>query len=90
MAALFADEFLAMMSVQLDCDLVAHGAAGDEERRLAPENLSRALLQTVDGGVFGVNVVANLGFKHRTPHLRRRLGDGVAAQVDGGSGGHRF
>ena len=86
-AALLADDLLPMRGVQLDRDLVAHGSAGHEQRRLAAEDLSRALLQPVDGRVFAVNVVADLGFEHGAPHLGRGLGDGVAAQVDGGGGG---
>ncbi len=82
MAALFADDLLPVRGVQLDRDLVAHGAAGHEQRRFASEDLRRALLQPIDGRVFAVNVVANLGFEHGAPHLGRGLGYGVGAQVD--------
>jgi hypothetical protein len=85
-AALLANHLLAMMSVQLDRDLVAHGPAGNKQRRLAPENGGRHGFQTIDGRVLAVHVVADFGFEHGPPHFGRRLGDGVAAQVDASSG----
>ena len=81
-AALFADHLLAVMGVQLDRDLIAHGSAGHKQRGLAAEDLRRALLQPIDGWVFAINVVANFGLEHGAAHLGRRLGEGVAAQLN--------
>ena len=81
-AARLADHLLPVMGVQLDRDLVAHGSAGHKQRRFTAEDLRRALLQTVDGRVLAVNVVADFGFKHGAAHLGRRLGEGVAAQFN--------
>ena len=67
-AALFADDFLSGASMQFDGDLVAHGAAGDKECGFAAENGGGTTLQAVDGRVFGVNVVADFGLEHGTPH----------------------
>ena len=33
-------------------------------------DFGRALFQTIDGGVFAINVVAHFGFGHGAPHLR--------------------
>jgi hypothetical protein len=77
-----ADHFFAMVGVQLHRDGVAHGAGGDEQRGLFAGDFGGAAFQQVYGGVFAINIVANLGFEHRPAHLRRGLGDGVAAQVD--------
>src|SRR5260370_840256 len=80
-AALFANHFVAVMRPHLDGDEIPHAARGHKQRRLFPENLRRALLQLVDRRVFSVNVVANLGLRHRPPHLRRRPRHGIAPQI---------
>ena len=83
MAALFANDLLPGASVNFDGDLVPHSAAGNKNRGLASEYFCRTLFQPIDGWVFAVNIVANLGLRHRAAHFCRRLGDGVAAQVNG-------
>src|SRR5882724_1950476 len=82
MSARFADHLMAMLGVQFDGDGIAHGAGGHVECRFLAGDLGGALLQTVDGGIFTVNVIAHFGFRHRTPHCGRWFGDSVAAQVD--------
>src|SRR5947209_10784691 len=79
---LFADDLLSMMRVDLDGNLVAHGAGGNKNGGFPPENLCGPLLQPVDRGVFTINVIANLSFSHGAAHFGSRLGDGVAAQVN--------
>jgi hypothetical protein len=79
---LFADDLLSRLRVDLDRNLVSHGAARDEGRGFALENGRRALLEPVDRGIFAVNVVAHHGDLHCLAHFGRRLGYGVAAQVD--------
>ena len=81
-SALFADDLLAMMGVQLDRNLVAHGSAGNKQRRLAAEDLGRDRFQAIDGRVVTVHIVTNFGLKHGAAHLRRGLGNRVATQVD--------
>src|SRR5882724_7079215 len=72
MSARFADHLMAMLGVQFDGDGIAHGAGGHVECRFLAGDLGGALLQTVDGGIFTVNVIAHFGFRHRTPRSVRR------------------
>ncbi|MEJ2677183.1 MAG: hypothetical protein P8011_18725 [Acidihalobacter sp.] len=65
-----------------DGDQVAHGAAGHEQRRLHAQALRGEPLEFVDGGVFAVDVVADLGPHHGLAHGLGRLGQRVAAHVD--------
>ena len=79
--ALLAEDLLAGLGEDLDADLVAHRARRHEERRLAAEERGYALLQAVDGRVVAEHVVADLGLRHRAPHVGARARDGVAAEV---------
>ena len=88
MRARLADDLLAVLGVQLDGDGVSHGAGRHEQARLLAEDLGGAPLQPVDGGVFAVHVVADLGLRHGAPHGGGRAGDGVAAQIDKLAGTH--
>src|SRR5579859_2208270 len=81
-AALFADDLVSRAGVDLDGDLVTHGAAGNKDGGLAPEKLRSALLKAIDGWIFAVNIVADLGLSHGTAHLCRGLGHCIAAQID--------
>ena len=65
MSARFADDLLAVLGVQADRDLVAHGAAGHKQRSLAAEDFRGARFQAIDGRVFAVDIVAHLGCCHR-------------------------
>ena len=76
------DDLIAALAVGEDGHQVAHGAAGHEEAGFLAEHLGSAFLEAVDGGVFAVDVVADLGASHGLPHGLGGLGDGVAAQVD--------
>jgi hypothetical protein len=69
--------------VDRDGGLVGHGAAGDEERRRLAQQLRRHGLEPVHGGVFEVDVVADLGLDHCLAHGGRREGDRIAAQIEG-------
>ena len=82
MRAHVADHFLAVVRLQFHRDGVAHGACGHEQRGLFAGDFGGPPLQQVDGGVFTINVVADLGFHHGPPHLGRGLGDSVTAQID--------
>ena len=77
-----AEDLLAVLGVELDGDLVAHGAGGDEDGSLALEDLGGGALEAIDRGVFRVDVVADLGRGHGFAHGGCRLGDGVATKID--------
>ena len=78
----FADDLLAVVGVEADGDLVAHGAGGNEEGGFAGEDLGGAGFEAVDGGVFAVDVVADFRGGHGRAHGGSGPGDGVATQVD--------
>ena len=82
MRARFADHFLAMLGVNLYRDDVAHGARRHEEAGFFAENLGGALLEAIDGRVFAVDVVADLGLGHGAAHGGRGTSDGIAAKID--------
>ena len=86
-SARLADDLLAGAGVEADGDLVAHGAGGDEDGGFPGEDLGGARFEVVDGWVFGVDVVADLGVRHGLAHGRGGLGEGVAAEIDGGRRG---
>jgi hypothetical protein len=81
-AALFRQQILARLGQHADRDLVPHHARRHEERRLESEHARRERLQPVDRRVLAVDVVADLGVRHRTAHLGGRLRDGVGAEID--------
>ena len=62
--------------------LVGHGARWDETGRFLAEQLRTPLLKSMDGRVVPKNIVTEFGIHHGCPHLFRRLGDGVASEVD--------
>ena len=65
-----------------DGDLVAHGAAGQEDRRLLAEERGHAVAERPDGGVAAVLLVADLGFRDRGAHRGCRPGLRVRIEVD--------
>ena len=81
-SALFADNLLTGAGVQLDGDLVAHGSGGNEDGGFASEDFSGASFEAIDGGVFGVNVIANLSGGHGAAHGVAGQSYGVAAKVN--------
>ena len=76
------DHLVAQPAMNADGDLVGHGAARQEDRVLLAQKLADALAQAVDGGVFHLLLVADLGVGHGLPHAGRGLGLGVAVEVD--------
>ena len=75
----FADHLLAVLRVQANGDLVSHGAGGNKDRGRFAEDLGGIFFETVDGGVFAVDVVADLGRGHGLAHCWGWPGDGVAS-----------
>src|SRR5437868_3159730 len=77
-----AHDFVAVRSVELHGDHVAHGARGHKQGGFLTDNFSRALLQAIDGGIFAIDVVADFGFGHCPAHGRGWTCDGITAEVD--------
>jgi hypothetical protein len=65
-------------------DQVAHRPGGHEQAGLLAQQLGGTCLERLDRRVVLEDVVADLGVGHRAAHRGRRVGDGVAAQVDHG------
>jgi fructose-1,6-bisphosphatase/inositol monophosphatase family enzyme len=62
--------------------LVGHGAGRYEESGRFAGQLCERLLESVDGRIFAVLVITNLGLGHSPAHLLGRPGDGIGTQVD--------
>ena len=77
-----ADDLVARPAVHQHRNLVAHGAGGQEHRRLLAEQIGDPLLQPVGGRILAALLVADLGLGHCLAHAGRRLGLGVAVEVD--------
>ncbi len=82
MAALFAENFLPGTGVQLDRNLIAHGAGRNEDRGFAIKDFGGPGFQAIDGGVFSVHVVADFGGGHGPAHFVAGHGYGVTAQIN--------
>ncbi len=74
-------------AVYREGDLVAHGAGGEEDRRLLAEELRHAFLQPVGGRVLAALLVPHLRARHRLAHGFGRAGHGVGEEVDHGKNG---
>ena len=81
-AALFANDFVAVMRPDFDGDEIPHAAGGDEKRGFFAENVGSAFFEAVDGRIFEIDVIADFGFGHGAAHRGCRSCDGVAAKVD--------
>ena len=84
MCGLVQNDLVSRSAVHRERDLVAHRAAREEEARFLSEQLRHHLLQSVDGRVFALLLVAHLRGDHGLSHRGRRAGDGVAVEVDEG------
>ena len=82
MRASLADDFLAVLRMEANGDLVAHGSGGNEDGSLASEDLGSACFQAIDGGVFAIHIVADFGSSHGRTHRGGGPGDGVAAKIN--------
>ncbi len=79
MSAFLEDDFAGGRAMAQDRDLVALGAAGDQQSLLLAQHLCRQLLQPVDCGVLPVNIVAQLRRRHGAAHLWGGLSYRVAS-----------
>ena len=82
--ALLGEQLVARLAVEPERDLVRHRRRGDVDGLLVTEKLSRPLLEQVDGRVFPLLLVADLGRRHRLAHCWRRLRLSVRPEVDHG------
>ena len=76
------DHLVAQPAMDADGGLVAHGAARHEDGVFLAEDLADPVAQPVDGGVLVLLLVAHFGLGHGFPHAGRRLGLGVAVEID--------
>ena len=76
------DDLVAALGVGQDGHEVAHSPACHKDRGLLAQPLRGHRLQRVDLGVFAVHVIAQFSLVHRSAHLRRGLGHGVASKID--------
>ena len=79
---LLGDDLAARPTQNAQRGLVRHRRRRHEERRLVPEQVGHPALQLVGRRVLALLLVADLGGRHRGEHPRRRLGDGVGAEID--------
>ena len=86
---LLGDDLAAGPAEHAQRGLVRHRRRRQEERRLVAEQLGHPALQLVGGRILALLLVADLGGRHRSEHSRRRLRDGVGAQVDHDGGRYR-
>src|SRR5207245_2860069 len=82
MAGGFADHLLAAGSLRHDAGKISHAPGWDEQRGFTPEDFRGSRLETIDGGIFQINVVAHLGLRHGLPHRQRRSGYGITTKVN--------
>jgi hypothetical protein len=73
---------VARTGVDLDRDLVAHGAGGQVQRGLLAEEVGHHLLEEGHGRVLALLLVAHLGLAHEAAHVGRGPGHGVAVEID--------
>ncbi len=78
-AAIFANDILAMARQDFDRSLVTHGPGDDVQTRFAAEDFCRPILKAVDGRIFAIDIISHLGIVHSRSHRRRRLGYSIAA-----------
>ena len=76
------DHLVAAFGLREHAAEVSEHPARDVHAAFLADDLGGALLESVDGRVLAVLVVADLGVGHRLAHRRRRQGEGVAAELD--------
>ena len=77
-----ADDLVARPAVHQHRDLIAHSARRQKHGRFLAQMRRDAVLQSIGGRILATLLVADLGFRHRLAHPGRRLGLGVAVEVD--------
>src|SRR3954468_6683401 len=82
MAPGVADHLAPGAGMEVQGDLIAHRAGGDEDRRLHTHGRRGLLLQAIDGRILAEDVVPHLGLGHGPAHLRVGLGHRIGTQID--------
>src|SRR5881397_3272673 len=82
MAGGFADHLLAAGSLRHDAGKISHAPGWDEQRGFTPEDFRGSRLETIDNGIFQIDVVAHLGLRHGLPHRQRRSVYGIATKIN--------
>jgi len=77
-----ADHLVARLGEACERHLVRHGPAGDEERRLFPEEHRDPALELDDRRIVSENVVTDDRFRDGAPHLGSRARNRVASKID--------
>ncbi|MPM96394.1 hypothetical protein SDC9_143557 [bioreactor metagenome] len=67
--------------VSHDPKLIPHGAAGNKDSCFFADYIGGQPLQSVDGGIISIYIIAYLGFKHGLSHLGCRHGYSIASQI---------
>src|SRR3974377_1632724 len=81
-AAFFANHFVTVVGPNANRDEITHTTCGNEQGRFLVEDLGRAFLKSIDGGIFAVDIVTDLGGGHGLTLFFAGAGDRIAAQVD--------
>ena len=76
------DDFFARLDVGKNGGQVRHRAAGRKERRLFSRQFGSDRFQLVHRGIVSARRVANLRHRDCAHHLLRRLGDGIAPEIE--------
>ena len=66
----------------LDGQLIGHGPGGNEEGRLFSKEACHPFLEGIDRGILSKDIISHLCFSHGLSHACRRLGYGVASEID--------
>ena len=82
MATFLANDFLTMVRMDLNRDLIAHGSRGNKDCGLAKKYFRSTPLELIYGGIFAINIVTHLGFRHGATHFRSGTGDGITSEID--------
>ncbi len=78
------DHLVAGPRVSAQRDLVRHRAARHEQRGFGSEQLGDPLLEPADRRVLAVDVIADLGLRHRHAHRGSWSRHRIASQIDEG------
>jgi len=73
---------LSWLGLNANCQLIRHGARGNEEAEPLAQHRSGHVLKPIDGRVFAIDVIAHVRAGHRLAHLIGRFGDGVTTKID--------
>ena len=76
------DHLIAGVCVQAYCKLVRHRAGRHEQGRFLSQQARRHVLQSIHGGIFTEDVIADFGSRYRLAHPGRGLGDRIAAEIN--------